>query len=208
MQLVLLGPPGAGKGTVAARLAATFPLTHISTGDLLRAEVAAGTALGRKVAPYMKAGQLVPQDLLGEVVARKLATTTSFVLDGYPRTVEQAEFLASLPGVSLDAVVYLRVDREEVVRRLARRRVCPVCGATTAADETSPSTSCPACGAKLARREDDDAARVTKRFEVYLTETTPVVEFYRARGILKEVDGGGTREEVWRRVVDAVAAAR
>ncbi len=199
MRLVFLGPPGAGKGTLAESVAAAFGLTHLSSGDMLRAAIAAGTPLGSKVKGYVEAGKLVPQEILGEVVAARLAEVGGFVLDGYPRTVEQADFLGRLPGVSLEAVIYVTVPEEEAVRRLLGRRVCSVCGALVNTEELD-SENCPACGGALVARADDAPATIKKRYEIYQKETAPLVSYYRAGGLLREIDGVGPRPEVLSRL--------
>ncbi len=198
MQLVFLGPPGAGKGTLAARAAAKYGFAHLSTGDILRAEINRGTELGEKVKGYVVTGRLVPQEILGAVVAARLAGEKSFVLDGYPRTREQAEFLAMLPGVKLDAVIYVDVPEEEVVRRLGTRRVCPACGAVGSAH--SDGDTCGACGAGFVTRDDDRPETIRSRYRVYSANTAPLIDYYRAAGVLREVAGAGTKDEVWARL--------
>jgi adenylate kinase len=202
MQLVLIGPPGAGKGTIAARLAARFGLVHLSTGDLLREASAAGSPLGEKTKAYVETGRLVPQKILGEVVAERVRGEKAFVLDGYPRTLEQAEFLAALPSVALAGVLYVAVPEGEIVRRLAARVVCASCGAVSA-----ENAACPKCGGTAwESRADDRPETVKERYAVYMRDTAPVIDFYRDRGLLLEIEGTGDREEVWACVEAAVAA--
>ncbi|UCH78442.1 MAG: adenylate kinase [Candidatus Coatesbacteria bacterium] len=205
MQLVLIGPPGAGKGTIAARLAARFGLVHLSTGDLLREASAAGTPLGEKTKAYVDAGRLVPQEILGEVVAERVRGERAFVLDGYPRTVEQAEFLAALPAVGIAGALYVAVPEGEIVRRLAARVVCASCGAV--GETAVENAACPKCGGTAWEpRPDDRPETVAERYAVYMQDTAPVIDYYRDRGLLVEIDGKGDREEVWARVEAAVAA--
>jgi adenylate kinase len=203
MRIVLIGPPGAGKGTIGERLAANYDLAHLSTGGILRDAVAGGNELGKRAQEYVESGRLVPQKILGEVVAGRLTGEKAFVLDGYPRTLEQAEFLSGLPSLKLDAVVYLAVSEEEVVRRLARRLVCPACGAVAAAD--TDDVFCGRCGSKgLETRVDDEPETVKARYDIYRRETTPLIEYYRAAGLLREIDAAGDREEVFARVEAAL----
>lgn len=212
MRVVLLGPPGAGKGTQAARLAASWGVPHVSTGDAFRQAVAEGTALGKLAQEYMQRGELVPDEVVNGVVAARLARddcAPGFVLDGYPRTLPQAEALEGMleeRGLRLDAVVDLTVSEEELVRRAAGRRVCSRCGANYHLEFRPPRHAgrCDLCGGELVQREDDRPETVSRRLAVYRRQTAPLVEFYRARGLLVEVDGGGTVEEVTLAILEAV----
>jgi len=212
VRLVLLGPPGAGKGTQAARLAARFGMDHISTGDLLRWNVAEGTPLGLDAKRYMDAGELVPDDIVVRMLVERLGTNPSgFILDGFPRTVPQAEALAdALRGRSLDldAVLAFDVDREVVVRRLSSRRTCPVCRRVYSMT-TAPPLSDQACdddGTRLVQRDDDREDVVRRRMEVYEEQTAPVRAFYEAIGLVRAVDADGTEDEVFGRTLRALGA--
>jgi adenylate kinase len=205
MQLVLLGPPGAGKGTVASTVASRTRMRHISTGDLFRAAVKARNPLGRQVADLLQAGSLVPDSLTISLVREHLATLdrrAGFILDGFPRTVPQAAALAGFAHI--DAAVELIVPEQEVVRRLSGRRTCARCGATFNV------ASIPA-GAEIfcspVQREDDDPEAIRRRLHAYRAQTTPVIEYYRSTGLLRDIDGTATPNEVADRM-QAVLARR
>lgn len=212
MRLVLMGPPGAGKGTQGALLARRYGIPRYATGDILRAARRAGTELGREAQRYMDAGELVPDDVILGMMRERLDSEEAadgFLLDGFPRTVEQAAGLASLLddlGQELDAVVDLRVSDEEIVRRLSARRVCADCGRVAPADHDRDEP-CPECGGELRRRPDDEPATVRRRLEVYREETAPVLDWYRRSDVdVVEVSGRGDVEEVEERLVEAIAA--
>ncbi len=212
MRLVMLGPPGAGKGTQAKRLAERRGIPHISTGDILRGAVAAGTRLGKEARRYMDDGRLVPDSVMIGLVQERLLQPDArggFILDGFPRTVAQAEaldaFLATR-SMPLDAVVQIAVPRDELVGRLAGRRTCGDCGTMFQAAATQFANGrCDACGGPLVQREDDRAETVAKRMSVYERDTAPLVGHYRAKGLLREVKGTGSRDEVFRRITGALA---
>lgn len=194
MQLVLLGPPGAGKGTVAPAVAIRTGIRHISTGDLFRAAVKEQSPLGRRVAALLQAGSLVSDSLTIALVREHLATMprgVGFILDGFPRTVPQAEALAGFADI--EAAVELVVPEQEVVRRLSGRRTCSACGATFNV------ASMPANAARFCspvQREDDDPQAIRRRLDAYRAQTTPVVDYYRATGLLRPIDGTATPSEV------------
>ncbi len=199
MNIVLLGAPGAGKGTQAQKLVTEFGVAHISTGDLLRAAVKAESKLGKQAKSYMDAGKLVPDELVVDLVKERLAADDAqkgFILDGFPRNTAQAVTLDSelgSLGMDLDAALLVDVESEVIVKRLSSRRTCSACGFTgTAADET-----CPRCGGEMYRRDDDKAETIQKRLDEYATQTSPLVEYYRGHGILKTVDGDRPVDEVY-----------
>src|SRR5687767_3889692 len=204
MRVVFLGPPGAGKGTQARRAAARWGVLQISTGDMLRHAVAAGSELGRRAKGYMDAGELVPDDviigLVGEILGRP-ETRKGFVLDGFPRTRAQAEALDRLleeRGLGLDRVVLFRISDAALVDRITGRRVCPRCGRNYHMRFSPPRQDevCDACGVPLVQRSDDQEATVRHRLAVYDRNTRPLVEYYRGRGLVEEISGEGTEEAV------------
>jgi adenylate kinase len=209
-RLVLLGKQGAGKGTQAARLAERYGIEHVSTGDLFRAAAAAGTPAGKEAEQYMNRGDLVPDDLTLRIVAERFAedglVDRGFVLDGFPRTLPQAETLEDvLDRHPLDLVINLDVPTDIVLDRIAGRRVCENCGTTYHVN--APPTedwTCDVCGGKVVQREDDTEEAVMRRLELYEEETVPIVDFYRRLGKLVAVDGTGSGDDVFARLVDEV----
>ena len=206
MNLLIYGPPGSGKGTQAELLHQSFDIPHIATGDILRGEVAAGTPLGLQAQPIMAAGGYVPDDIMIGIIRNRLQQGDSqkgFVMDGFPRTIPQAEALDGLLdelGRRFDRVVYLNVDIAELVPRLAGRMTCPIDQKTY-----PPGTAkCPLDGATLIQREDDKPEAVKKRIEVYLDKTLPLLDYYRGRGLVSEIDGVGTIQEIHKRVLTAL----
>lgn len=197
MKLILLGPPGAGKGTQAKMLTERFAIPQISTGDILRAAVKEGTPMGVKAKGCMDAGDLVPDEVVVGIVNERLQKSdcdNGFILDGFPRTVPQADALAaSLDGLNkrLDAVVSLDVDIEALVERLTGRRTCKDCGRGyhITFDPAKVEGVCDACGGELIQRDDDQETTIRKRLDVYQEQTEPLVAYYRTAGLLKEVDG-------------------
>lgn len=212
MYLVLLGPPGAGKGTQAARLSEALGIPKVSTGDILREAVSQGSSLGRKAHGHMKSGGLVPDEIVSGIVRERLAADDmkeGFILDGYPRTTVQAESLeAALEQLGMGplVVVSLHVAESQLVERLSGRRVCVDCGETyhLVYDPPDEELSCDRCGGGLQQREDDRKETVLNRLAVYQRQTEPLLSFYRERGVLKEVDGQGSPEEVLSRLLRAV----
>ena len=215
MRTVLVGPPGAGKGTQASHIAKHFSIPQISTGDIFRANVTQRTELGLEAKKYMDAGDLVPDEVTIAMVKDRLAEDDAqegFLLDGFPRTVRQAEALDEILSelsVNLDAVLELSVDEDEVVRRLSGRRTCHGCGRNWHLEFDKPSEKgvCDACGSELFRRDDDAPETVRHRLEVYAEQTAPLVEHYDESGLLRRIEAIGTVDEVTERAIGALESA-
>jgi adenylate kinase len=209
MRIVLLGPPGAGKGTQAKLMHERIGASHISTGDLLRAAVAGRSELGLAAQAYMQRGELVPDSLVIGMIDQRLqqnGANANFMLDGFPRTVMQAEALQTLLAgqhIPLDHVVSLQVPRDELVRRLSGRRTCGQCGTMYHVSSDPPRRPgvCDRCGGELFQRDDDREETIRARLEVYDRATAPLTAFYGSRGLLREVDGTGTAAQVLDRIL-------
>lgn len=212
MRLVLVGPPGAGKGTQAQHIASARSVPAISTGDIFRANVSQGTELGQLAKTYMDAGDLVPDEVTVEMVRNRLAeddAAKGFLLDGFPRNVPQAETLEGMlaeMGNKLDIVLELVVDDDEVVRRLSGRRTCRICGTNWHVDFDPPSVEgiCDRDGGELFQRDDDKPGTVRHRLDVYAKQTAPLVSFYATRGILVGIDATGPVDDVTERALEAL----
>jgi adenylate kinase len=214
MRLILLGPPGAGKGTQAKLLADKLGIPQVSTGDMLRAAVKAGTPLGREAKQYMDRGALVPDGVIIGLVRDRLQQqdcARGYILDGFPRTVAQAEALGKTLTelkASLDHVVSLEVPTEDLVLRIAGRRTCRNCGAMYHV-RFSPSKTdgrCDACGGDTYQREDDREETVRRRLQVYIDQTAPLIDFYAARGLLRQVAGTGKIADIFQRIMRTLGA--
>lgn len=206
--LILLGPPGAGKGTIAKRLAAELGYLHLSTGDILREEVARGSELGKKAKAYMDAGELVPDELILAMVKERVAGKDGILFDGFPRTLAQARGLEEIAPVQL--VLLLELDRDTVVRRLSARRVCPQCGALYNLITSPPKEDerCDSCGEKLIQREDDRPEVIARRFQVYMRDSVPLVDYYQGKGILVRLDAARPHGEVYAAALHAIGDDR
>lgn len=213
MRIILLGPPGAGKGTQAARIVDARGVTHISTGDILRANVRAGTALGVEAKRFMDAGELVPDDVIIGMVGDRLTepdTAAGFLIDGFPRTVPQARALETLVnerGTPIDVALRLVVDRDDVVMRLTGRRTCASCNRVFHVLHNPPAQDgrCDDCGSGLVQRDDDREDVVLNRLEVYRTQTEPLEHFYWERGLLRDIEATGSVDDVTQRVLSTLA---
>ena len=210
MNIILLGPPGAGKGTQAARIVEKYNVPHISTGDIFRANIKAGTELGKRAQEYMNRGELVPDELVVEIATDRLAADDckeGFLLDGFPRTVFQAEkldeFLAS-KGRKIEHVLNIEVGRDDLMARLTGRRVCKSCGASFHVVNIPPKQEgiCDNCGAELVQRADDNEETASNRIEVYNRETKPLIDYYEKAGNIVNIDGGKAAEEVFAAIAD------
>ena len=214
MHVILLGPQGSGKGTQADILVKRYGIPHIATGDILRAAMKDGTPLGRQAKAFVDRGELVPDEIVIGIVRERVAQPdcqTGFVFDGFPRTIPQADAFAEVlrqQRIQLDAVVLLEVPREVLLERMAGRRVCRNCGATYLVTFNPPRRTgvCDICGGELYQRADDNPEAIRTRLEAYDRQTQPLVDYYRERHLLVEVDGLGSLEEVAGRIDAAVTA--
>ncbi|MBQ9142279.1 MAG: adenylate kinase [Lachnospiraceae bacterium] len=209
MKIIMLGAPGAGKGTQAKMIAEKYQIPHVSTGDIFRANIKNGTELGMEAKKYMDQGQLVPDELTVKILLDRVAQEdckNGYVLDGFPRTIPQAEVLdeaLSKLGESIDYAINVDVPDENIVRRMSGRRACVSCGATYHMEHIPPKKEgiCDTCGAELILRDDDKPETVLKRLQVYHDQTQPLIDFYTAKGVLKEVDGTVDMKDVFGAIV-------
>ena len=212
LRTILLGPPGAGKGTQAAKIVEKYGIPHISTGDIFRENIKKGTELGKKAQEYMNRGELVPDDLVIEIATTRLLEDdcrNGFLLDGFPRTVYQAEkldeFLAARDS-KIDKVLDIALEKDELIARLTGRRVCKACGASFHVVNIPPKKEgvCDFCGGELIQRADDNLETVTNRIDVYEAQTMPLVEYYEKAGNLVHIDGSTGLENVFADIVSAL----
>ena len=209
MKIIMLGAPGAGKGTQAKQIAGKYSIPHISTGDIFRANIKNGTELGKKAKEYMDQGLLVPDELTCDLVVDRIGQDdckSGFVLDGFPRTIPQAEALTNALdklGQKMDFAIDVDVPDENIVKRMSGRRACLECGATYHVVSIPPKKEgiCDACGSELVLRDDDKPETVQKRLDVYHEQTQPLIDYYKKAGILKSVDGTQPMEDVFAEIV-------
>lgn len=214
MKLIMLGAPGAGKGTQAKKIAEKYGIPHISTGDIFRANIANGTELGNKAKSYMEKGMLVPDELTCDLVVDRIAQddcTNGYVLDGFPRTIPQAHALKNAltkMGEAIDYAIDVEVPDENIVNRMGGRRACLACGCTYHVVYNAPKTEdvCDVCGAKLVLRDDDKSETVSKRLQVYHEQTQPLIDFYKNEGVLVTVDGTQDLEVVFQDITKILGA--
>lgn len=211
MRLIFLGPPGVGKGTQAGQLSEHYRTPHIATGDILRAAIAKKTPVGLEAKSYIDAGKLVPDDVIINIIRERLKepdTEAGYILDGFPRTIKQGEALSKLMDESrqkIDRVLYFELPEEELVKRIAGRRSCPSCQKVYhTLFNPPPQEGVCSCGTPLVQRKDDRPETVKARLAVYRNETTPLIQYYRERGLLSQIDANGSVDEVTKRVEDAV----
>ena len=209
MRLILVGPPGAGKGTQAVALAAHYKIPHISTGDIFRANLKNDTELGKKAQSFMDRGELVPDSVTNEMVKDRLGNSdviNGFLLDGFPRNTNQAEVLDAIlleKKMPLDAALELSIDNSEIVKRLSGRRTCRNCSATFHKDFEKPKVDgvCDKCNGELYQREDDKEEVITRRLEIYAQQTEPIISYYKNAGILKNMSAIGDVSEITQKVI-------
>lgn len=209
MNIIFLGPPGAGKGTQAQVVCGALGIPQVSTGDMLRAAIGNQTETGLKAKSFMDAGQLVPDEVVIAIVRERLTEADCVdgcIFDGFPRTVEQAKALGEF--AKIDAVINLQVDDNALVKRLSGRRVCPLCGAPYHVDRLNGATTCKADGTALIQRDDDKAETVLNRLQVYHQKTAPLIDYYQAQGLLRNIDGAQGMEEISGEILQALEATR
>ncbi len=214
MNIIMLGPPGAGKGTQAKMMVEKLGIPQISTGDMLRAAVKEGTELGRKAKEYMDGGKLVPDDVVIGIVKERLAQSDcdkGFILDGFPRTIPQAEALDKVLGElgkKIEYVINVAVPNKELLTRLTGRRTCRKCGAMYHLVFNPPKKEgvCDKCGGELYQRDDDKEDTIRQRLKVYEDQTSPLIEYYRKKGVLYDVDGTGSIPEIFQEILKVLGA--
>ncbi len=209
MNVIFLGPPGAGKGTQAVRVCERLGIPQISTGDILRRAIKDQTPTGLAAKSYIDKGALVPDSVVIDIVRERLAQADcqkGYVLDGFPRTVAQAEALSEF--ATIDAVIDIEVSDEKLIERLSGRRVCLTCGGTYHVSQLNGSTTCAKCGAELVQRNDDKPETVLSRLTVYHAQTAPLIDFYSARGLLKPVDGAQPMESCFEAILPALGETK
>lgn len=216
LRIILLGPPGAGKGTQAQSISNKYSIPHVSTGDIFRKNITGGTELGILAKSYMDKGLLVPDNVTIDLIKSRLKeedTKNGFLLDGFPRTINQAEVLEEILAevdVAIDAALLIKVPREFIIQRMTGRRVCPSCGASYHLEFNPPTqpSICDDCGAKLIQRNDDKRETVEERLEIYDFQTSPLIDYYTKKGIMKAVDGTKAINQVFEDIIEILGDNR
>ena len=214
-ELIFLGPPACGKGTQTTKLAQYLNLPHIDTGSLLRAEIASGSENGKIAQSFIDEGHLVPVELVGAIIKNRLSADdckNGYILDGYPRSLEQAEMLVEINSAidkneNVDfRAIYFKTDISVLISRIVNRRSCPECGEIYNLKFKPPvkENTCDKCGSTLTQRKDDNEETAKERFETYFHETAPLIDYYNAKGVLKEINADGSIDEVWQRLLEVV----
>jgi adenylate kinase len=211
MNLILLGAPGAGKGTQAKAISKNFNIPHISTGGILRNEIKKGSGLGKKAVKFVDSGKLVPDEVIIEMMKKILKSGRSkggFLIDGFPRNLKQAKMFSNVLNqlrIRLDKVINIVIDKNEVIERLSNRKTCSVCESVFSIDgNTHNAEECPKCKGKLIKRKDDEADIIKHRLEIYEEETKPLTEFYAKEGLLVNINGSGNKKEITERILSSL----
>ena len=211
MRIVLLGSPGAGKGTQAKVISEKFDIPHISTGDILRHEIKRGSELGKEAAGFVESGKLVPDRIIIEIIKNEISPGKSkngFLMDGFPRNLKQAKMFSDLLdklGIGLDKVININVSKDEIIDRLGKRRSCSVCKSIfSIGNNDKDPKKCPKCNGDLIVREDDKKEVIKNRLDVYESETRPLIDFYADKGMLVNIDGFGEEKEITKRILEVL----
>jgi len=208
VNIVLLGAPGAGKGTQAKVISKKLNIRHISTGEILRSEIKKESALGKKAVKFVESGKLVPDEIIIEIIKNIIAggrSENGFLMDGFPRNLEQAKMFSNMLdqlGIKLDKVINIVVDNKEVIERLSKRVTCSVCRRVFNKDDNNVNLKCPECNGDLVKRKDDSAEVIEHRLKVYEKETKPLVDFYAGKGLLVNINGSGDKKEITERIME------
>ncbi len=208
MRIIILGAPGAGKGTQARVISNKFNMPHVSTGDILRHEIKGGSELGKKAAKFVESGKLVPDGIIIEIIKNKISSgklKNGFLMDGFPRNLKQARMFSDMLdqlGIKLDKVINIIVNKNEIIGRLSKRRTCSVCKSIFSVNNNHiNSEKCPKCEGDLIKRKDDNKEVIKHRLEVYESETKSLTDFYAGKGLLVNIDGSGEEEEITKRIL-------
>ncbi len=206
MNILIFGPPGSGKSTHSRTIVERYDLTYISSGDMIRAEISAGTELGKEMKRYIEGGDLIPDTVVNTLIISRLRRhRRNFIIDGYPRTAEQVLALENYlydHGLNIDVALEIFISKEETIERISGRRICPKCGAVYHLKYKPPKVpgKCDVCGSELVQRDDDRVELISKRYDLYVRNMEPIIKFYKKQGLYVKVDGHGGISEVWERI--------